>query len=78
MGKDPFADEAVGEYFSVVGKAWKRRASSARCGKLACIYTRGLLDVKRDFCGSGADRASRIVKIRARGPGPAAFLDCEA
>jgi hypothetical protein len=55
MGEDPFADEAVRENFPVVGKAWKRRMSSAWCGKLACIYTRGLPDVKRDFCGSGAE-----------------------
>lgn len=53
MGEDPFADEAVRENLPVAGEAWERRSSSARCGKLGCIYTRGLLDVKREFCGSG-------------------------
>ena len=52
MGEDPFADKAVRENLPVAGEAWERRSSSARCGKLACIYTRGLLDVKRDFCAT--------------------------
>ena len=50
MDEDPFADEVMRENLPVAGEAWERRASSARCGKLACIYTRGLPDVKREFC----------------------------
>ena len=50
MDEDPFADEVLRKNFPVAGEAWERRSSSARCGKLGCIYTHGLLDVKRDFC----------------------------
>jgi len=46
MDEDPFADEVLRKNLPVAGEAWERRSSSARCGKLGCIYTRGLLDVK--------------------------------